>query len=380
MSKKTLHIISLEIPYPPYKGSSIDILNRIKVLHAAGIDIILHAFYKKWDLPEELTKYCKSIYLIPRNKIWDLKSLSLPMYVQSRRSDSMVKILCEDTHPILFEGLHTLFHFDDPRLRHRKKAVRLHNIESEYYMHLSRNTNNPIKKIYNYFESKTSKVLEQKLFQSNTTLFTISSGDSAILSNKKTTHLPPFIENNTRYKPEPGKYALYHGDLSIAENEKAAIFLIDNVFNDIDFPLYISGQNPSNRLLKRCARHSNIKLCQNPATSDMDHLIMDAQLIVLPFFQTAGFKIKLLESMVKGRQIITSANMKKFTELGTSVHFCSDVNDWKLKIKELKNQIFDEKLLQARSRDLDTNFNTQTTLEKLINGLYGEMEAKHTHA
>ena len=124
MDKKSLHIISHELPYPPTRGNVMGIYYRIRALHAAGIEIILHTFYKHFMLADPLSAYCKVIYQYPRISNWKIQNLKQPFFVQSRRSEALVKVLAADDHPILFEGLHTTFHFEDNRLRGRRKYVR----------------------------------------------------------------------------------------------------------------------------------------------------------------------------------------------------------------------------------------------------------------
>ena len=49
-------------------------------------------------------------------------------------------------------------------------------------------------------------------------------------------------------KPGRGEFALYHGNLEVGENNLAAVFLAKEVFNALDIPLVIAGNNPSEEL------------------------------------------------------------------------------------------------------------------------------------
>src|SRR5690606_18259643 len=61
----------------------------------------------------------------------------LPFIVISRQSDALFNNLLGDTHPILFEGIHTTLLLNNPRLKDRIKIVRMHNVEHDYYSSLS---------------------------------------------------------------------------------------------------------------------------------------------------------------------------------------------------------------------------------------------------
>lgn len=368
MSKKTLHIVSLDIPYPPDRGSVIGIYNRIKAFHNAGVDVILHAFYKKFSLPGELINCCKSIYLIPREKIWQIVDTSWPLYIQSRRSDGLIANLLKDDYPILFEGLHTLFHFNDPRLAHRKKMVRMHNIESKYYAHLADIHNNPFKKLYYTFESARSDKVEKSLLPKANMVFAISEKEDTYLKSigAKSICLLPFIENTIEPMPGVGDYALYHGDLSILENEKAAVFLIEKVFDNMDYPLYIAGKNPSKPLISKIRNNINIKLIPSPEIEMMKSLIKNAQIILAPFSQTTGYKMKLLESIRLGRHIIASVNCAEYNEVSPILNLADGPNEWKKWISMLASIPLDHDAIRNREKIVTGNFNPDQNIKKMI--------------
>ena len=50
---KHLHIIALNIPFPPNYGGVIDIYYKIKALHQLGVKIILHCFAYERPQAEE---------------------------------------------------------------------------------------------------------------------------------------------------------------------------------------------------------------------------------------------------------------------------------------------------------------------------------------
>ncbi|MEP7322866.1 MAG: hypothetical protein ABI761_13145 [Saprospiraceae bacterium] len=368
MNKKTLHIIALDIPYPPNRGSVVGIFNRIKAFHEAGVEIILHAFYKEFKAPEDLAVYCKTVYLYKRKPIWNLIHLKVPLYIQSRRSDQLVQMLLKDESPILFEGLHTLYHFNDPELSERRKYVRLHNEESVYYHHLSRLENNPLKKIYYQTEAGLSKFVETNYLPKAHGLFTISIPETESFSklNTNTLHTPPFITPSFKIPEGTGGYALFHGDLTIRENELAVHFLIRDVFNELDIPLIIAGFNPSPKLKNMVYASRQATLMESPDTSTMEILIQQAQIILAPIKHTTGYKMKLVQSLFVGRHIITDEVARSYTELKELVHFAHNEHEWRKKIKQLINVPVSPLEIEARRSLFESTFDNRKNAEKML--------------
>ncbi len=349
------------------------IYHRIRALHEAGIEIILHTFYKQFMLANPLSAYCKVIYQYPRLSIWKIQNLKFPFFVQSRRSEALVNVLAADDHPILFEGLHTTFHFDDSRLRGRRKYVRMHNVESDYYGHLARIEANVLKKFYYRFESSACKKLESSVLKKANRVFAISRADHDYFSHRHIASfwIPPFIDPVVRSPSGLGKFALYHGDLSIQENENAVMFLVKKVFNDLEFPLVIAGYRPSRRLIRVIQAEPKIKLYVSPAHQDMNALVSNAQMILAPFSQTTGYKMKLLESLTKSRHIITSKNMLVVEELKDVLHFVEDdPTSWKDRIQQVASKPFGPVDVELRQRLMTHTFDPHLNAAKMIEVIF----------
>lgn len=375
MEPPCLHIVSLDIPYPPLRGNVSGIFHRIRSLQEAGVNIILHAFYKKFGLPDELAKYCRTVYLYPRKPMWKITGLHLPLYVQSRRSDQLVNTLCQDKHPILFEGLHCLYHFEDPLLADRKKFVRMHNIESLYYGHLGSREGNPLRKGYYLFESSRSKVLEEKLLPVATGVFAISQAENQFLleCNIHSFWIPPFHPyRQVSGKPGSGEYALYHGDLSIRENEEAAIFLIQQVFSKLDYPLVIAGFRPGLKFKQLLKSRPRITLVDSPSALQMKEILEKAHIHLLPFSQSNGFKMKILDSLALGRHIISNTLIGEANpELGEHLHLAGpSAADWIVKINEMLPKTFSPMERENRQKLFDTIYNNKIGVEKILKKIY----------
>lgn len=142
-----LHIVFWDIPFPADYGGVIDAFYRLQALHQAGMDITIHCFqYGERQPNTALKKYCSKIFYYPRTTGWRGLHASLPYIVSSRCHPELLKNLCMDDAPILFEGIHTTYFLNDPKLDKRHKLIRTHNVESAYYSQLSNNTKQLFKK------------------------------------------------------------------------------------------------------------------------------------------------------------------------------------------------------------------------------------------
>ncbi|HNT22633.1 MAG TPA: glycosyltransferase family 4 protein [Saprospiraceae bacterium] len=375
MDSPCLHIVSLDIPYPPLRGNVSGIYHRIRSLKEAGVEVILHAFYKKFSLPDELTKYCRTIYLYPRKAMWKITGLRLPLFVQSRRSAQLLDMLCQDKHPILFEGLHCLYHFEDPRLADRKKFIRMHNIESLYYGHLGRTETHLLRKGYFRFESSRSKSLEEKGLPKATGVFAISQAEHHYLSirNIPSVWIPPFHPHREAGgKAGFGEYALYHGDLSIRENEEAAVFLIRQVFSKLDYPLVIAGFRPGIKLKREMEGRQQITLIDSPSTVQMREILEKAHIHLLPFSQNNGFKMKILDSLAFGRHILSNTLIGEANpELAGCLHLAGpSAPEWIEKIKTLSQQAYLPEESDKRQNLFDSIYNNAISVKKILNAIY----------
>src|SRR5690606_4744798 len=96
------------------------------------------------------------------------------------------------------------------------------------------------------------------------------------------------------------------GNLSVCENETAAIWLLAKVFSKIQIPVVIAGKDPSPRLKRIAARRCHSCRIENPGEQQMKDLIAKAQINVLPSFNRTGIKLKLLNALFNGRHCVVN--------------------------------------------------------------------------
>src|SRR3990167_4030617 len=329
MSHTCLHIIAFSIPYPPDYGGVIDVFYKIKSLNNVGIKVILHAFeYGGRKRSEELEKICKKVYYYPRSSFLEAYFSKIPYIVQSRKSDQLLINLQNDNFPVLFEGIHTTAFIESSELKQRLKIVRMHNLEDEYYSHLGNREKNIFKKYYYSSEAIKLKFYQQKLSFADYILCLSENDKEKLiktvhgLTNEKILVSPVFHPfSDVVSKEGRGEYVLFHGDLSVNENQTAVYFLLNEVFNDLKVPLTIAGKKPSRKLVSfvenkiKEGKNEGLKLISNPDEVQMSSLIEYAHINILPAFQETGIKLKLIYSLFSGRFCIVNPQMLYGTNL-----------------------------------------------------------------
>lgn len=311
-----LNIISLDVPDPPDYGGIIDIFHKVRSLQATGVEVHLHCFTYGRSMTAALEAMCTSVHTYPRRVGWLSQWSSLPYIVYSRRSDRLVANLRTNDFPILCEGLHCVYPLLRDNFAHRTVMLRSHNVEHDYYRYLARRERNVVRKL---FFAKEAYLLRRLLGRLPGWLpvAAISPADSRTLQTKfpNTFWLPPFHANDTVLSREGfGEYALYHGNLSVSENSEIAHRLVDR-FDGKNIPLIIAGKRPDGRLRKRISLSANVRLLADPEQPQMAELIANAHVILLLTDQPTGIKLKLIESLYRGRFCVANASMVEGTGL-----------------------------------------------------------------
>ena len=368
-----LHIISFNIPYPPNYGGVIDVYYKLKALHSAGVKVHLHCFEYGREIPEDLNKLCFEIYYYKRNTNI-LSALGYkPYIVSSRKSEDLISNLLKNEYPILFEGLHTCYFLSDKRLSSRLKIYRESNIEHLYYYNLFKSERNLFKRLY-FLSAGLKLRIFQRILKYADLMLVVSKSDTDYLQHKfplnKVVYLPSFHSNDIfTVKSGKGNYVLYHGNLSVPENDQAAFYLIEKVFKDIEIPFIVAGLNPSESLTNLIAKYKNITLIPNPDEETMNKLVNEAQINILVTFQATGLKLKLLNTLYRGRYCVVNSKMLAGTNLESLCSIADTPNQLKDKVKKLYDTEFNYSDVELRKKVLSENYSNQANLNKLLSFL-----------
>ncbi len=370
MTDKKIHIVAFDVPYPADYGGVIDVYFRIKALHQLGFKIILHCFdYGRGKQPhlEEITE---KTYYYSRQKTLLNAFNKRPFIVSSRRSQELLNRLLEDNDPILFEGLHTTWFLENKDIQQRLTYVRTHNIEHDYYSGLAKKAGF-LKRIYFQQEAKKLKKYESILTFSKH-IFPIREEDATHFKHYSSIVkvLPASIDSlaNSEFI-DTENYAIFHGKLSVSENEEAVKWIIQNCWKKDSslLPLKIVGKDPSSQLIE-LTQKNGITLIANPSTDEMNNLISKARVHILVSDQATGIKLKLLASLQTSGHVVVNPIMVKGTGLSELCTICETGKDFITKLKYFQEREVTIEEFEKRQLFLKTHFNTVENC-KIFNNL-----------
>jgi len=368
MINTKLHIVSFDIPYPADYGGVMDIYHKIRHLHAMGVKIHLHCFEYHRRPAHQLNELCEQVSYYPRERSVRYLFSKEPFVVATRKNQQLLNALTNDDAPVLFEGLHTCGFLANDLLKGKLCVVRTHNIEHEYYHQLSDAETNFLTKWYLRNEAKKLKQFEPVL-QHAYALAAISPQDAVYFQqlHHRTVFVPPFHpEDKVEIETGIGNYALYHGNLQIAENHLAAMYLLKHVFSKINYPLIIAGKNPRPELIKLAASMPHVKLMASIGNDAMKQLIREAQIHVLPTFQATGIKLKLLHALYTGRHCVVNPKMVHGTGLESLCYQAETADEWISWIEKVAQRTFSEIEIGKRKSLLESDFSNQRAAQRLM--------------
>ncbi|NBX64231.1 MAG: glycosyltransferase family 1 protein [Bacteroidetes bacterium] len=329
----------------------------------------MHVFLYKGKMPapalEALTE--KTHYYYRRrfvNPFWGSK----PYVVTTRNSEKLMRNLLLDDYPILFEGLHTTAYLGRPELKDRTMVVRAHNVEHNYYRALGEAERRWIKQKFFFLEAKRLQNYEPILKQAHA-IAAISPMETAYFQKTYgNTHYIPAFHSNSKVMSLPGKgdYVLYHGNLSIPENDRAAIYLVNEVFPLLSQPCIVAGSNPSQMLQNAAAKYPHIQIKANLTAEEIFDLVRNAHVNTLVTFQSTGIKLKLLNALYRGRHLVANTPMVEETQLESLCQVSDDPKIMAHVIKQCFLETFDESNIQDRENKLAHTFNNAENAKKLM--------------
>jgi len=368
--------VCLDVPYPVDYGGVFDLFQKIRVLHAAGVTIHLHCFeYGRGEQPA-LNEYCAEVHYYSRCEGHKGFSHKLPYIVCSRSSGLLLDRLLQDDHPILLEGIHCTYLLNDERFSGRRIVLRLHNVEYQYYRQLYHSERSLFKKLYYLHESNLLRSYERRIAD-RVKILAVSERDRdqyrSEFGARNIQTLPvflPYEEVTTR--EGTGCFCLYHGNLSVPENEQAVVWLLRNVASALELPLIISGKQPSPRLVRLIDQFPSTCLIADPSEDELQDLIAKAQVNILPSFNCTGVKLKLLNALYNGRHCIVNRGMVDGTGLEAICHIVEGVEDMRSKVVELYSLAIQPEEISKRKQVLAGIHNRDKNVERLMHSIWSD--------
>ncbi|MBO4328034.1 MAG: glycosyltransferase [Bacteroidales bacterium] len=369
-----LHVIAFDVPYPANYGGVIDVFYRVKALSEAGVKVHLHCFEYGRGKAEVLNR-CHEVKYYKRDTSFWKQFRREPYVVASRRSEALLKDLLKDDYPILCEGLHTTAVLTDPRLAGRKIFVRAHNVEHDYYRLLAESEPRFWKRCFYRMEAKKLKRYEPVLKRA-AGIFAITRKDADYFNALYGRALVvPGFSALSKVCSETGRgdYVLYHGNLSVVENRKAAEWLVEEVFSQLDLPCVVAGLNPPDSLKEAVEPYPNVTLKANLEDAEMMDLIRNAQVNVMVTDQPTGLKLKLLNALYNGRFCLVNDDMVRGTALDRLCVVAETPEQFVGEIRRLMEEDFTEEDMVERDEAMKELYQNDKNALLLIHAIFGNV-------
>ena len=244
-------------------------------------------------------------------------------------------------------------------------------MEHDYYHALGEAEKSSWKKLFYLVEAWKLRRYEPVL-RNAAGIFAISQQDADYFSKKygKVTLVPGFNSaDSVCSEMGRGEYVLYHGNLSVKENETAAKWLIENVFSELDLHCVVAGLNPSEKLLKLAEKHANVTLIANPDDAEMIDLLRQAQVNILVTNQPTGLKLKLLNALYNGRFCLVNSDMVRGTGLESLCVVADEPEQMVSEIKRLMEEDFTEEDIDERDTQMHQLYDNESNARKIVEAI-----------
>jgi hypothetical protein len=346
----------------------------IKALSQEGILIHLHLFQESGSLHQDVEGQVTELQFYKRNQGHKGFSFSTPYSIGSRADDNLKRNLEKDPYPILFEGIESTYFLNKGYFKKRMTLVRLQDLQSQKTGTSRKLQPKGINKIISYYENKLRRSYQKEILKKHRCILTSYKLNEELNSygiGAKTIFVPQFVGMASAMGLEGnGNFCLFHGKLSDKATEDAAIWLLNNVFNVLEVPLVVAGENPSAALEDAAHKKMHTCIVANPGEREMMELIKKAQLHVIPSFIPNGSKNAILQSIVMGRHILINDDNKNGMEFSMVCHQAAEPTAYIQKINELFEAPFTQDEIEKRHCFLHREFNDKKYVGQLIKLLY----------
>lgn len=295
-----IHIIYKKASHTSISGNQPDLIHMIKALKKIGQTIHLHCFYPERIQIALIKEDCQKIETYAHQP----PSGKISNSIQKAEIKRLMNNLMEDDAPIVFHGYQSASMLGDVNeWGARTILIRLLRDEPTYLQNLAKVTPwGPLKLRY-WIESalaiKKFKILLQKA--------KIVSSIELENTETKINLIPEFKEElQSFFKEGNGSFCLYYGDLSKRENEYSARWLLEHVFNNLEIPFVIAGNNPAESLEQAAHVRMHTCLVSNPSEQEMSELIKKAQIVLMPSFIDQQSQDNVLKFLLWGRHILVN--------------------------------------------------------------------------
>lgn len=257
---------------------------------------------------------------------------NLPFPVLSRYNSNLIEDLSakitNQPSILIVEGLQAiltwlLIPYD---IRKKQYAIlRLHNIESTYYLAMSKTEPHLIRKLAYQITAWQYSRLEKKILKNFDQIHPISNDETIILKHRypdiadKIKWVPPLVSNFIDSYEDLGELTKtfkigYFGDLRLSINLEGVNWFIQKAFPIIKQKINLAELH--------LAGYGSEKLSDNYAKiwghgfiSDLVEFVKDMDVIIVPIWHGAGVKIKVIDAIGFGKPLVTTPTGVEGTDI-----------------------------------------------------------------
>jgi hypothetical protein len=242
-----------------------------------------------------------------------------------------------------------------------------HNAEREWFENIATKTRNPLTRAVTRASISASEKLVRRL-PATTTLVHVSPGDLAYYTSLAPHCRHVVVPNGCQVRPirrlprPPGRPRLYFlGSLGVQMNLDAlrnfATRFWPALRNQCDFAVF--GSSPLPAVATLC-QEMNWPLHANLGDAELDRLLAEFDVAVLPFAYTAGSKLKLSDALIRGMHVLTTPDgVRGVDNLPPTVAIGLAGADWVRNLTAMD-------LASETSRELSLAYARSFTWEKIV--------------
>lgn len=335
--------ISPQIPFPLDDGGRKSIYGTTNYLHKRGHKIDLIAYRKHFDynisfnaLKDICTPHILDIQTdnnLPKAiiNLFSPIPYNVSKYIRTELRKFLIQFLKKNEIDIVHvDNAHMGWTIDIIKnIKDVPVVLREHNVEIRIMQRFAENQTNPILKIYSQLQYKNFLKYEPMICGKFDNCIMITEDDEKEILHYnpdiKTTVIPAGIDSQLlEYKSkEIIPFTLFHiGSLSWLPNLDGLNWFLDEVFPDIikkmpQTKLYIYGRDSENFKINPLLKNNIII---RGYVKDIFSEISDKQLAIVPLRIGSGMRIKIIELMALGKNIISTSVGKEGININDNEH------------------------------------------------------------
>ena len=335
---RVLHVMK-GCPFPPKGGFESDIWNRFVALTSMGctVDVIMTTRHSDPDPAAiaQVKRLADRVYLVKRSLGPKSIVSTEPCLASTNRVLTTVP-LEHEYDAVLAESENMAAVFANPRLRAKRRFIRVHNDEARYYWTMAKAEERPHWKAFFASESLRYRRYSPRVFRQCDGMWFISSDERDRVVQKypelsaKCQWLPPAIEKiaPVQRRASYSKTVLCVGSLNVSLNREGIRWYLNNVHPalcaDPDYRLVIAGGTRGSENARRFAEDlRGTERCEvHVDRPDLQPLYEQCAVIVNPMQRGAGVKMKTVHAVQQKLPLVTTPAGAEGSGFKKDEHIC----------------------------------------------------------